>query len=806
MGTDRKPSGASKLGNMVRMTLLLLLGASLAVADPEPAVVGSIDPKPLGSVLALDSDSLDKALAEGGLLMLDFYAPWCDHCKKLEPEYEKAALDLAKDSLVLGKVDCDANEVLCREDRWDIEGFPTVKVVRGSTVHDYRGPRSAGDIAAFMRQVAAFGPEDTLDGFDGRDYDDEDDEDDDEDEGDNFLEDDGMLVLGLHDFDRAADRFVLMLIMFHATGCKGCKEMEPEFTRASDELYEYGIPLAKASGMCDLVASSVDCFAQSELCGQARWGGEGGVDGKTPSLFAIRDGKVFDYGDRPLKRYNMVPFMKKLAGIDENYEKQQFRSGEEDEDEDGYSEDDEVDESRVLSLDTSTIDAALKENDVVMLEFFAPWCGNCVKLAPKYARAAEALAGTGVVLAKVDCMENHLLCGAEPYSIKGYPTLFLAKKGKTFKYEGKPETRDIVEFMLKVLNSIADTEDFILDNDVAVIGLFQEEDIAAHKKFLAVAESDLKLPYGVSFNVKEVHASFDMEEADEIIVLKDFDEMQLRMSVRSFTTEDNIRAFVRASTKRRVLKMGTQETNEIMAKRPLAMIVMTEDEEEPSPATLELLEVVHTLAKVLDAKGDGVFQFVIGEKNRKGNVPSVALVAPGTNGKVLKYLHKGEMTLEALQEFEKKYFAGELEQHFKSEVLSPGDNTGPLKVVKGQTFKSMVIDSEENVLLEFYAPWCGHCNRLEPIYKGLAEKLERRDNLVVAKMDISANDVNHPGVGRRAVVTSQLPAIYYFRSGSKDTPEAYEGVKDAESLEAFVDEMALQEKAPVSPDGIRAEL
>lgn len=55
--------------------------------------------------------------------------------------------------------------------------------------------------------------------------------------------------------------------------------------------------------------------------------------------------------------------------------------------------------------------------------------------------------------------------------------------------------------------------------------------------------------------------------------------------------------------------------------------------------------------------------------------------------------HKGEMTLEALQEFEKKYFAGELEQHFKSEVLSPGDNTGPLKVVKGQTFKSMVIDS-----------------------------------------------------------------------------------------------------------------
>ena len=38
------------------------------------------------------------------------------------------------------------------------------------------------------------------------------------------------------------------------------------------------------------------------------------------------------------------------------------------------------------------------------------------------------------------------------------------------------------------------------------------------------------------------------------------------------------------------------------------------------------------------------------------------------------------------------------------------------------------------------------------------------------------------------MTTSRLPAIYYFKAGSKDTPEAYEGAKDAESLEAFLDE------------------
>lgn len=53
-------------------------------------------------------------------------------------------------------MDCDANEQLCEEDRWDIEGFPTIKVIRGTTIHDYEGARVAEDIAAFMREVSTF--------------------------------------------------------------------------------------------------------------------------------------------------------------------------------------------------------------------------------------------------------------------------------------------------------------------------------------------------------------------------------------------------------------------------------------------------------------------------------------------------------------------------------------------------------------------------------------------------------------------------------------------------------------------------
>jgi protein disulfide-isomerase A6 len=105
---------------------------------------------PKGSaVLQVDGKSYDRLIAQSNYTsIVEFYAPWCGHCKNLQPHYEKVAQNLAGLAHVAA-VDCDeeSNKPFCGQ--MGVKGFPTLKIVKPGKkpgkpiVEDYQGERTA---------------------------------------------------------------------------------------------------------------------------------------------------------------------------------------------------------------------------------------------------------------------------------------------------------------------------------------------------------------------------------------------------------------------------------------------------------------------------------------------------------------------------------------------------------------------------------------------------------------------------------------------------------------------------------------
>lgn len=203
---------------------------------------------------------------------------------------------------------------------------------------------------------------------------------------------------------------------------------------------------------------------------------------------------------------------------------------------------------RVTAIQTDTnFDIALKQYDFLLVEFYAPWCGHCKKLAPEYSAAAEDLLDDDIHLGKVDCTQSKKLHNR--YKIEGFPTMYFFKYGKQISYTGGNKKDTIVQWARR--HALPSTTELISIHaveakqemvPVMLIGYFPnvaDSDLVqqGQKSYFQSAESKDHINF-FHTNSADV-AKYLGLESDGIVILKKFDEKKhLLLFSESESNED----------------------------------------------------------------------------------------------------------------------------------------------------------------------------------------------------------------------------------------------------------------------------
>jgi protein disulfide-isomerase A1 len=188
----------------------------------------------------------------------------------------------------------------------------------------------------------------------------------------------------------------------------------------------------------------------------------------------------------------------------------------------------------------------------------------------------------------------------------------------------------------------------------------------------------------------------------------------------------------------------------------------------------------HEVAK--ENKGQGL-SFLIGDLEaskgafqyfglQEDQVPVIVI----QTAKGAKFL-KPNLEADHIAPWVEDYKAGKVPQHKKSEPI-PVENNEPVKVVVADSIQEFVLDSEKNVLIEFYSPWCGQCKHLAPILDEVAIHFENTD-VVIAKFDATANDI--PG---ESFEVQGYPTLYFKTASGKIV--AYDGDRTKEGIIEYI--------------------
>lgn len=485
----------------------------------------------------------------------------------------------------------------------------------------------------------------------------------------------------------------------------------------------------------------------------------------------------------------------------------------------------------VKELTVQSFFTTVSQNDVVLIEFYAPWCGHCKQFAPTYEAIAQELKGR-VTVARIDADTHSVIATLQ--ELHSFPTIKLFVHGVPVIFSGPRTFDDVVAFALRgtepTYAMLADADAyaaFLEAHPKSMVACFGEnateighlremfEDIALQiglttdVSFAIFEDADAigapSCPGFVARNpdyeepfVYDIGTYLDVENdplENEIVMNEDGKIEELvpppeeggkieeLVPPEEDGTQENENKGVAKRSVQGILTWLSQSmlpiVDEVSGRnfdkyasidRPMVWLVVRESDD-------DLMKIYRDMAGEFAYRTSFVWlnDTLYHIQSKLIGVPETSkfptmVISYGRKNYVLPAEQSGSISYEVISDFVNGYFDGTIAPTVRSAPVPPPEENEkkPFKTIVRSQWEEMVLDPKKDVFVEFYSFWCSNCVALADMFGDLGKALGEIKSVAVGGIELSENDFPED------VEVKSFPHLVLFPAGENAKPVVYD--------------------------------
>ncbi|KAM6971871.1 protein disulfide-isomerase [Aplochiton taeniatus] len=442
----------------------------------------------------------------------------------------------------------------------------------------------------------------------------------------------------------------------------------------------------------------------------------------------------------------------------------------------------------VLQLKKGNFNRALRRHKQLLVHFYAPLSGDGQRVLAAFRGVAPEQRESEVTLGVVDISKEKEL--AKELNATGPPAVRLFLFGDKHNPIPCPDPRSTATILTWLKRRAGPSAEVITDlsqlddsEQLLVLGVFQDLDQGAVQVFYAAAVNLPDIHFAVTQN-QTISRKYGVTQ-EAVLLLRQSTLIQVH-EMSSQTSEKELITFISVYQMDLVTEYNGKTAGEILSSLVLnhAILFVNKSAEDFQQLHAAFYNAAETF------RGQILFVFVNVDEPRNGRMmeyfhvrepeaPLVRLV--NLTDHVTYHLPSDTLDTDTVTGFCHTYLEGKAKPKMQSEVPTESWDKQPVKELVGQNLEKVVFNPETTSFVLFYLPYSQKSRSLFSLWEELAQAFLDREDVVIARIDASANDINLPLL-KPYPVLRLFPALYAERMLT------YSGKRNVKNLVEFVEQ------------------